>query len=71
MYTLYKTTPDGVKTLVAYCDSMTDGTQAIEADVETFRDCASYELIQEDADGRDGKTSAEDEAGAGTAESAD
>lgn len=38
MYTLYKTTPDGVKTLVAYCDSMTDGAQAIEADVETFRD---------------------------------
>lgn len=46
MYTLYKI-KDGDKTVIAYCDSPTDGAQAIEADIRTFKDNASYELIRE------------------------
>jgi hypothetical protein len=64
MYTLYKTQLDGERTVIAYCDSMTEGAQAIEADAETFRDCATYELIREDADGRSGKSDQENEASA-------
>lgn len=46
MYTLYKIV-DGEKSVIAYCDSPTDGAQAIEADIRTFKDNASYELIRE------------------------
>lgn len=50
MYTLYKITRDGIRNVVAYCESCIDGAQAIEADKQTFDDNASYELIKEGAD---------------------
>lgn len=47
MYTLYKIV-DGERTIVAYCESPVDGAQAIEADMQIFRDNANYELIREE-----------------------
>lgn len=49
MYTLYKIV-DGEKTVIAYCDSPTDGAQAIEDDIQIFKDNASYELIRDDVE---------------------
>lgn len=49
MYTLYKIV-DGERTIIAYCDSPTEGAQAIEADKQTFDDNANYELLRDDVE---------------------
>ena len=46
-YTLFKVV-GGERTIIAYCDSPTEGAQAIEADKQTFDDNANYELLRDD-----------------------
>ena len=49
MYTLYKIV-DGEKTVIAYPDNPVEGAQVIEADIQTFKDNASYEMVRDCAE---------------------